>query len=133
LATTPYFYTFDRDIVKKIESLELKNGGRATVLAPRAKYQMGGEILWSPLYGKDSVGLKSIIRSDTFLKFGVHNIWYSKGEGLRFHLGLGKTFFLTQWLGARLTLSANYYQKIWNEVKSWSTITMVEFGTVIYF
>lgn len=130
---SPAFINNRRSIVDTVERLQLANGQQATLTSSKAKLQYGIEGLWAPLYGKDSLGLRNIVRSDTYLKLGVSNIQYDSGSGLKLHLGVGKTFFLANFLGLRATISGNYLQSILNGVKSFRTVAILEFGTVIYF
>lgn len=127
LSVAPVFINQERDIVNKIKGI----GG--TIDASKAKYQYGAEILWSPLYGKDSLGSRRVIRSDTFLKAGVHNIQYDKGNGLKLHVALGKTYFITNNLGFRPAISANYIQTIIDNKKEFRFFAIIEAGFVGYF
>jgi outer membrane beta-barrel protein len=110
-SVVPFFIHSERDIVSKVESLNGK------IESSKPKFQYGVELLWAPLYGKDSLGSQRIIRSDTFLKLGVHNIAYEDDNGLKLHLGLGKTYFINKYLGFRPAVSANYIQTIVDDKK----------------
>jgi hypothetical protein len=129
----PVFFVSPRQIVSKIESLTLANGQQAGVDAPRPTTAFGAEILWAPMYGKDSFGLRAIVRSDTFLKLGVSDILYDGGgNGLRFILGFGKTFFLGPKCGLRLTVDGGDVQTILDNVKSFQLMALIETGFVFY-
>ncbi len=128
----PMFINNKRSIVEKVEELRLEDGERATITAPLAKMQYGIELLWAPLYGKDSLGLRNIVRSDTFLKIGAARIMYSDDSGYRFHAGLGKTYFLSQRLGLRITAAANYLQTVVDKTKSFRWAATLESGVVFY-
>jgi hypothetical protein len=131
---SPAFIQSRRGILDTVEGLVLKNDQQATLTANKPKMEFGVELLWAPLYGKDSLGLRRVIRSDTFFKFGASNISYEGGgSGLRFNGGVGKTFFVNHWLGARLSINVNYWQTILNEVKAFRWVTVVEGGPVFYF
>ena len=133
LNAAPFYINSRRSIVDKVEGLTLQNGAQATITAALAKRQFGAELLWAPLYGKDSFGIRTVIRSDTFLKAGVSQVYYDTGDtGLRLHLGAGKTYFLGGRVGLRLTVSGNYQQTIVDQVKSFVPIIMVETGLVFY-
>ena len=79
------------------------------------KMQIGLELIWAPLYGKDSLGMRSIIRSDTFFKLGFAQITFdnaAKDKGYKTHFGVGKTFFLNSWLGLRAVVEGSYQASI---------------------
>lgn len=134
LNTTPMFINNQRSIVSKVESLQLADGRRATITAALPSRQLGLEILWAPLYGKDSLGLERIIRSDTFVKAGVMQIQYKdeQGSGLKYQLGVGKTYFLGNSLGVRVSATANYAQMITDSVKAFKMMAVLEGGVVLY-
>jgi outer membrane beta-barrel protein len=123
----PVYISQERDIVKKIKGI----GG--TIDAQQAKYSYGVELLWSPLYGKDSLGSRHVIRSDTFVKLGVHNIQYDKGNGYKIHTAIGKTYFISNHLGFRPAISGNMIQTIVDNKKEFRFFAIVEAGLVAYF
>ncbi len=127
LAVAPFYLSQKRDIVDKIAAIDGK------IVAQKAKYSYGAEVVWSPLYGKDSLGSRNIIRSDTFVKAGVHNIQYKKDNGLKFHLALGKTYFINKNLGFRPAMSANYIETIVDKTKEFRFFAIIELGLVGYF
>lgn len=129
----PVFIASERSIVKKVSSLTLLNNQKASITSPKPKFAYGVEFLWAPLYGKDSLGMRSIVRSDTFFKLGVGQIKYETGSGMRFLLGLGKTFFLGKHTGLRITADFGYVQTIVDSLKSFTAMAIVESGLVFYF
>jgi hypothetical protein len=133
LNVAPTFLNSKRSIVEKIESLTLQGGGKASIDAALAQQQYGLEILWAPLYGKDSLGLRNIVRSDTFLKFGAFVIEYTGGQqGMKFNTGIGKTYFVGKRGGFRITASGNYLQTIVDGVKKFQAAAVLEAGLVFY-
>ena len=128
----PKFINNKRTLTKKIENFTLLSGNQAEVTEALPKSQYGVEVLWAPLYGKDSLGIHSIVRSDTFFKFGVSQINYDLGSGMKFHLGVGKTYFLSKRAGLRFTVSGNYLQTIVDSAKSYNLVAMIEAGFVFY-
>ena len=80
--TTPFFISNKRGFASDIEKLYLDpvhypgtcNPGEdctAKVTFIKPKMQAGVEVLWAPAYGKDSLGSRRVIHSDTFFKLGV--------------------------------------------------------------
>jgi hypothetical protein len=129
----PAFITSKRSIAQKIEALTLADGHQATITAALAQRQYGIELLWAPLYGKDSLGLQTIIRSDTFIKVGAAVIQYDTGEnGRKFHIGVGKTYFIGSRAGFRFTASGNYVETIVDGVKAFNPVVMAELGLLFY-
>lgn len=130
--TTPFFINNQRSIVKKVEALDLPDSQTATISAPLAKRQLGIELLWAPLYGKDSLGARTVIRSDTFFKIGVMQIFYVGDTGLKFHAGIGKSYFFSKRFGFRITAAGNYQQTIVGGLKSFNTAATLETGLIFY-
>jgi hypothetical protein len=129
----PLFIHQKRTLTQKVENYTLSNGNHPEIKAGLAKMQYGVEILWAPLYGKDSLGLHTIIRSDTFFKVGYSIIQYDVGgNGMKFHLGIGKTYFLGSRAGFRVTVSGNYVQTVIDSAKSYNLMAMLEAGLVLY-
>ncbi len=128
----PYYFISERSIVTKISQLQLSNGLQASITAARPKYQYGVEVLWAPLYGKDSLGISRVVRSDTFLKFAASQIVYDTTTGMGFRLGLGKTFFLTKFSGFRFCLDYGYIESVVDQVKSFKGMLLTEFGMTFY-
>jgi outer membrane beta-barrel protein len=133
LDVAPFFIANQRSIVNQVAALKLQNGQQAVITEAKPKYQFGVEVLWAPLYGKDSLGVDRIIHSDTFLKFGASQIAYDGTNGLSFRLGLGKTFFLSRSLGLRLCVDYGYSQTIVDNEKAFQGMLLTELGTVFYF
>lgn len=136
---SPFYLVSPRRIVELVDSLgpQAVDGREPSINAAKPKFQYGIELLWAPLYGKDSLGVDRIIRSDTFLKFSASQITYDVGSGLRFVAGAGKTFFLSKSLGLRFCLDLGLIQTIitTNDVasKAFQTMFLTELGTVFYF
>ncbi len=129
---SPLYIVNKRSIVDLVSSLTLQGGQQATITAARPKYQYGIEVLWAPLYGKDSLGMNTIIRSDTFLKFGASQIQYDTTRGMGFKLGLGKTFFLGKYMGLRFCIDYGYIQSVVNNEKSFKGVLLSELGVNFY-
>jgi len=102
----PTFLSEDRSIVKKLNEYSIQ------VKASKPKAQYGVEILWLPAYGKDSWGPYSIVRSDTFFKFGYSMIQFESGNGSRMALLVGKTYFLHDWFNLRVGAGVNVLETI---------------------
>jgi hypothetical protein len=140
LTSVPFFVVRERSITGRVNKTLAANRAQTPNGQPflldfkysKPKYQYGGELLWAPAYGKDSLGSRNVIRSDTFFKVGVMNLQYEEGTGLRFHGAVGKTYFATRWLGVRLAASLNYMQQFFNGAKTFSTLGIVEAGLVFY-
>lgn len=128
----PAYIASARSIVAKIEQLTLADNKRATITAAKPQLHYGLEFLWAPAYGKDSLGVSKIIRSDTFFKLGFAQVKYDSGMGMKFTLGVGKTYFFTRWLGVRLVVNAAEMQTIIDNVKAYHPLVFIETGTVIY-
>lgn len=128
----PTFFISPRSIVQTVSELELANGKRAEIVAARPKSQIGFDILWAPTYGKDSIGLKTIIRSDTFFKLGFSKINYDSGDGNKFQFGVGKTYFMSSFLGLRVSMNFGYVQTIINQQKSYQSMALIDGGFVLY-
>lgn len=128
----PFYIVNKRSIVDKVSSLTLASGQRASITAATPKYQFGVEVMWAPLYGKDSLGISKVVRSDTFLKLGASQIQYDTTTGLNFKLGVGKTFFLGKSAGLRFCVDYGYIQSIVDEVKSFKGLMLLEVGMVYY-
>jgi hypothetical protein len=128
----PMFLVSKRSIVDTVASLELADGKRAEIVAATPQRQLGAEFLWAPAYGKDSLGLKTIIRSDTFVKAGVSQITYDAGTGMRFTLGAGKTYFVGNHAGLRICVDFGHMETIVNGQKAFRSMALVETGVVFY-
>jgi len=104
LTASPLFLSSERDFITQVrEQMQFKATGNTPLIVGQPELQYGGYLVWAPSYGKDSFGSKTILRSDTFFKAGFALINYADAEsGNKYHIGLGKTFFFTRWLGLRL-------------------------------
>lgn len=132
LNTTPVYITQARSIVNTVQQLTLANSQQATITGSKAQHEYGAELVWLPLYGKDSLGIRTIVRSDTFVKLGVSQVTFDSGTGMRFQVGGGKTFFLGEREGLRFTVSGNYTQTVVNGVQAYKMIPVLEAGYILY-
>lgn len=128
----PYFLTSQRPIAKKIASLTLANGKSAKIEAAIPKLQYGAELVYAFGYGKDSFGFQTIIRSDTFIKVGVAQIKYDTDSGLKLHGSIGKSYFIGDTFGLRVSIGGNYVQSILDSEKSFNLVAVIESGVMIY-
>jgi outer membrane beta-barrel protein len=129
---SPLYIVNKRSIVDLVSGLTLQGGQQAQITSARPKYQYGFEVLWAPLYGKDSLGTNTILRSDTFFKFGASQIQYDTTKGVGFKLGVGKTFFLGKYMGLRFCINYGYIQSVINEEKSFKGVLLSELGVNFY-
>ncbi len=130
----PIYVNEERAISKKVKDLgPLANGQTASITLEKANSSFGIEVNWVPIYGKDSWGPYGIIRSDTFLNFGISNVKQDTGDGLKYKAALGKTFFLHDYFNLRVTAGASYVERRAIGVKSGVTIGLLEAGVVYYF
>ncbi|MBS1959444.1 MAG: hypothetical protein JST80_08240 [Bdellovibrionales bacterium] len=131
----PFHIVSPRSIVDKLQT---QISPPVTVIEAKPKMQFGAEVLWAPLYGKDSMGISRIIRSDTFVKFGASMISFEGGDsGMSFNLGVGKTFFFSKNTGFRFCVDWGYMQQIINfgaavPTKSFASMLLTEFGLTFY-
>lgn len=128
----PAYIVSARSIVDTVAQLQLTGGHQAEIVAARPRTQLGLDVIWAPAYGKDSFGFSSVIRSDTFLKFGASQITYDSGNGLKFSVGVGKTYFLGRNMGFRFCADLGYLQNIINGVKAFRSMALLETGIVFY-
>lgn len=133
LTSTPVFFSNARPIVAALESLDPPQ----TVDYTKPSYSYGGALVWAPAYGKDSLGSRRVIRSDTFFKLTGSQIVYEESEtGLKFSLGVGKTYFLTKWLGLRVVATGSMIQTIQaigeEATKKFRFFGIVETGFMFY-
>ncbi len=135
----PAFVAQERDVVKRVEELVLKDGDVARIRYSKPKAQYGLELVWAPAYGKDSWGPYTIVRSDTFLKLAAGVIQYEDGTGFRTGLMIGKTFFLSNMFNVRLAAGGSILQSLIfdNASKSFEkkayVVAILEAGLVWYF
>lgn len=123
----PSFITQDRSIVKKLGEYNIQ----VKTAKPTAQY--GVELLWLPAYGKDSWGPYSIVRSDTFFKFGYSMIQFDSGSGSRIALLVGKTYFLYPWFNLRVGAGLNMLETIVDGKKQSNPVAVIESGFMFYF
>ncbi len=128
----PAFNNTERFISKEVRKLTLETGETAQVAIEKAKSQMGVEMNWAPIYGKDSWGPYRIIRSDTFINLGAYKIQYETQSGNKFKLGVGKTFFLSSWVNLRVVGALSYIQYATPSGLSGNTVGLFEAGLVFY-
>lgn len=130
----PMFFVSPRSIVQTVAELQLANGKAAEIEAAKPVSQMGVELLWAPAYGKDSLGIRTIIRSDTFMKFGYSKVTYDTGEsGSKFQVGVGKTYFVSSFLGLRAAVNFGYLETIVQGLKAFRGMALIDGGIVVYF
>ena len=132
LSLAPAYLVSARSIVDKVANLRPTSGERFSITAAKPKQEFGLEFLWAPLYGKDSFGISSIVRSDTFLKFGLTQVKYDTDSGMSFKFGVGKTFFIGQSLGLRLCVDYDYVQTVIDNIKSFNGQLLTELGLTFY-
>lgn len=123
----PTFMSQDRSIVKKLSEYSIQ------VKAAKPTAQYGLELLWLPAYGKDSWGPYSIVRSDTFFKFGYSMIQFDSGTGSRIALLVGKTYFLHEWFNLRIGAGINILETIVDSKKQSNPVAVIESGFMFYF
>ena len=125
----PFYIVSARGVVDAVYN---GTGGLFSLTSARPKNQYGIDILWAPLYGKDSLGIRNVVRSDTFLKFNFSKISYDGDSGSKFALGVGKTYFLTRQGGFRFCAEFGYLQTVVNGSKKFRGMALVEAGAVFY-
>lgn len=129
----PAFVAQERDVVKRVQDLVLKDGDVASIKYSRPVSQYGLELMWAPAYGKDSWGPYSIVRSDTFLKISAGVIQYEDGTGMRTGLMIGKTFFLSSLFNVRLAAGGSLMEVLIDGEKKGYVVAILETGLVWYF
>ncbi len=127
------FNNTERFLSKKFKQYTLDGGGIASIDIQKAKSQMGLEINWAPIYGKDSWGPYAVIRSDMFLTLGLYSIKYeSEKSGNRIKFGIGKTFFISKYFNLRLTASLSNVEYLSTDSKDSSLVGYGDMGFVFY-
>lgn len=139
----PSYANNERSISKKVKDLgTLTSGQSPEISMEKAKSSYGLEVNWVPIYGKDSWGPYGIIRSDTFLNMAVYQMNYTTGNGLKYKLGVGKTFFLSDWFNLRFLAGTSSVETVsiqkktdgTNETKKESIlIGLLELGLIYYY
>jgi hypothetical protein len=128
LNAVPYFVTISRPIVKKVEDAGL------TITYAKPQSQYGLNLLWLPAYGKESWGAYSIVRSDTFLKFGVSEInFVANSMGMRYTVQVGKTYFINNLWNLRVSAGLAYEESVVDNEKNFNWVPVLETGLVYYF
>ncbi|MDR3606833.1 MAG: hypothetical protein P4M08_05550, partial [Oligoflexia bacterium] len=91
-------FNVERSVTSQIEGYSVTGGTctnfkgcKLSFQEDKGKTQYSLAAYWSPLYGKDSLGLQHIVHSDTFLKFGGSYTQYESNSGVGFFIGVGKT------------------------------------------
>lgn len=129
----PFYIAQERSLSKKVRELTLANGLQAEIKTEKAKSSYGLDILWSPAYGKDSWGLRGVVRSDTFFALSAGMIKYETSSGLKTKLGVGKTFFIHEAFNFRVQAGVSILESVTDGKKEMQTVGLLEFGTVYYF
>ena len=132
LVANPKFIANKRGFFSSLERITANNNIDLDLEGSIAQGEYGIQLLWAPLYGKDSLGISRILRSETFLRFGASRIAYDGAFGVKLGLGIGKTFFLSKWAGLRAIVETSLTQTIYSGVKEFTPITYVESGLVFY-
>lgn len=136
-AYSPSFATNERNLSKQIK--QIPPAGTYTIDAEKPKSFMGLEVNWLPIYGKDSWGPYSIVRSDTFINFSYGQIQFSKNVGNKIKVAVGKTFFFSDLFNFRIQAgpsSVETFSKAPGTTvtkKETITIGLIETGVVFYF
>lgn len=129
----PYFLSMERDSVSYVNSLVLVDGKTAKLEYLKPNYQVMAEVLWAPAYGKDSWGPNSIVRSDTFFKFGAGAISYDQSKmGMRFNALLGKTFFIGEGFNFRFAAGGSVVESFVQGTSKMYVIGITELGLIWY-
>ncbi len=136
LAYSPIYIANERNLSKQVKKL---GTGQYSIDAQKPKSFMGGEIKWIPIYGKDSWGPYSIVRSDTFVHFSFGQIQYSRDAGNRMSFAVGKTFFFSDLFNFRIQAGPSFVETFSRDPNTQEdkmeaiTIGLIETGVVFYF
>lgn len=136
-AYSPAFAANERNLSKQIK--KIPPVGSYSIDAQKPKSFTGIEINWLPIYGKDSWGPYSIVRSDTFLNFSYGQIQYTHDVGNKIKVAVGKTFFFSDYLNFRIQAGPSSVETFSKtpgtlvEKKETITIGLIETGLVFYF
>jgi len=87
------------------------NGGGATANTNRPNAFYGGEIAWSPLYGKISLSGASIVHYDAHLLLGAGITDTETGKDFTPSIGFGPQFYLSNNLAVRLDYRFAFYKE----------------------
>jgi outer membrane beta-barrel protein len=136
LAYSPTFIANERDLAKQIKTI---SNGLYAIDAQKPQSFTGIEVNWLPIYGKDSWGPYSIVRSDTFINFSYGQIQYNRDVGNRIKVAVGKTFFFSDLLNVRVQAGPSSVETFsrptgaTKDRKETITIGLLEAGLVFYF
>ncbi|NUM57076.1 MAG: hypothetical protein HUU56_00515 [Bdellovibrionaceae bacterium] len=131
----PSYVNNERSISKKVRALPLYPDGKSPYLyVEKAKNSYGLELNWVPIYGKDSWGPYGIVRSDTFINFGISRLNYVIHSGFKSKIALGKTWFISDYWNLRLQAGGSFVETFnESEKKEIIVIGLLEGGLVYYF
>ena len=136
-AYSPVFVANERNLSKQIK--QIPPAGTYSIDAQKPKSFMGIEVNWLPIYGKDSWGPYSIVRSDTFVNFSYGQIQYSRDVGSKIKVAVGKTFFFSDLFNLRIQAGPSSVETFSKapgtsvDKKETITIGLIETGVVFYF
>ncbi len=136
LAYSPVFAANERNLSKQVKKI---NNGQYTIDSQKPKSFTGIEVNWLPIYGKDSWGPYSIVRSDTFLHFSFGQIQYDTDVGNKISFLVGKTFFFSDFFNFRIQAGPSFVETFSTEPGGTQqqmesiTIGLIETGLVFYF
>lgn len=136
-AYSPVFVANERNLSKQIK--QIPPAGTYSIDAQKPKSFMGVEVNWLPIYGKDSWGPYSIVRSDTFVNFSYGQIQYSRDVGSKIKVAVGKTFFFSDMFNFRIQAGPSSVETFSKapgtsiDKKETITIGLIETGVVFYF
>lgn len=136
LAYSPSYVATERNLSKQVKKIDQ---GQYRIDAQKPKSFAGVEVNWLPIYGKDSWGPYSIVRSDTFLHFSYGQITYSKDVGNKITFAVGKTFFFSEYFNFRIQAGPSFIETFSTipggtvQKKESITVGLIETGLVFYF
>ncbi|MCM2323813.1 MAG: hypothetical protein NDJ90_11190 [Oligoflexia bacterium] len=132
LSFAPAYFVQPRSIVDYVGQYELAGGEHIELVPSKPLRHVGAEFLWAPAYGKDSLGIRNVIRSDTFFKGSLAKISFAGESGWRYAAGIGKTYFINKMFGFRVCVNFGRVQDIVNGEKSTRSMTLLETGLMLY-
>lgn len=134
---SPVFIANERNLSKQVK--KLPPAGTYSINAQEPESYMGIEVNWLPIYGKDSWGPYSIVRSDTFVNFGYGQIKYTRDVGDKIKMMVGKTFFFSDYFNFRIQAGASSIEtfsrpngETEDQLES-IMVGLIETGLVFYF
>jgi hypothetical protein len=113
----PAFINQKRNYATQLDAYTDGSGNTPLADISKMKRGMGATMIWAPSYGKDSIGSRTILRSDTFFKLSYTRTNFEGPNSLgviqkhasnAYSLGVGKTFFFGRYVGARIVANATY-------------------------